>query len=131
MARATDAAAQDIQTPLELMLALMRDVTKPLSLRIDMAQAAAPYVHPKLRSTDKTETPSGHEKSDHEKSPEEHRAELIQLLIDFGMGDALVEELARRREGASGGAAGPEDDLKKERSARRMMSTHRANRDAG
>lgn len=34
-------------TPLDFMLALMRDKQQDLKLRMAMAQAAAPYVHPK------------------------------------------------------------------------------------
>ena len=37
-------------TPLDYMLTTMRDETKPLALRLDMAKAAAPYVHPRLAS---------------------------------------------------------------------------------
>jgi hypothetical protein len=37
-------------TPLEYMLTTMRDETKPIALRLDMAKAAAPYVHPRLAS---------------------------------------------------------------------------------
>ena len=37
-------------TPLEYMLTTMRDESKPLALRLDMAKAAAPYVHPRLAS---------------------------------------------------------------------------------
>ena len=37
-------------TPLEYMLTTMRDETKPVALRLDMAKAAAPYVHPRLAS---------------------------------------------------------------------------------
>lgn len=39
-------------TPLEYMLSTMRDETKPLALRLDMAKAAAPYVHPRLSSVE-------------------------------------------------------------------------------
>jgi hypothetical protein len=37
-------------TPLEYMLAVLRDETQPSERRDDMAKAAAPYVHPKLTS---------------------------------------------------------------------------------
>ncbi|MEO8325497.1 MAG: hypothetical protein ABI618_06590 [Nitrospirota bacterium] len=39
-------------TPLDYMLSTMRDETKPLALRLDMAKAAAPYVHPRLASVE-------------------------------------------------------------------------------
>jgi hypothetical protein len=35
-------------TPLDFMLALMRDDEQDLKLRTAMAQAAAPYIHPKM-----------------------------------------------------------------------------------
>src|SRR6266576_6848200 len=39
------------ETPLEFMLAGMRDVNQPMQFRAEMAKAAAPYVHPKLAAT--------------------------------------------------------------------------------
>ena len=39
-------------TPLDYMLMTMRDTGKPLELRLDMAKAAAPYVHPRLASVE-------------------------------------------------------------------------------
>ena len=41
-------AAGDGLTPLEYMLAVMRDPNEPPERRDEMAKAAAPYVHPKL-----------------------------------------------------------------------------------
>lgn len=38
--------------PLEYMLAVLRDVTKPAEDRMDAAKAAAPYVHAKLASVE-------------------------------------------------------------------------------
>lgn len=35
---------------LDFMLKIMRDETQPLSIRADMAKAAAPYVHPRLQA---------------------------------------------------------------------------------
>ncbi len=35
-------------TPLAYMLAVMRDELQPLSVRMEMAKAAAPYVHPRF-----------------------------------------------------------------------------------
>lgn len=50
--RATAAKAAEIAasglTPLEYLLATMRDESKLLDVRLDAAKAAAPYVHPKL-----------------------------------------------------------------------------------
>jgi len=39
-------------TPLEYMLAVMRDCDEPPERRDEMAKAAAPYVHPKLAATE-------------------------------------------------------------------------------
>jgi hypothetical protein len=39
-------------TPLDYMLAIMRDETKATEDRFEAAKAAAPYVHPKLASVD-------------------------------------------------------------------------------
>ncbi len=41
-------------TPLDYMLSTMRNETKPVALRLDMAKAAAPYVHPRLASVEQT-----------------------------------------------------------------------------
>jgi hypothetical protein len=41
-------------SPLEYMLTNMRDVSNPASFRAEMAKAAAPYIHPKLSSTELT-----------------------------------------------------------------------------
>jgi len=35
-------------TPLDLMLSIMRDETQPQAVRLEMAKAAAPYVHPRF-----------------------------------------------------------------------------------
>src|SRR5262249_14959637 len=45
-------AAGDGITPLEYMLAVMRDADEPPERRDEMAKAAAPYVHPKLAATE-------------------------------------------------------------------------------
>jgi hypothetical protein len=47
--QATLAASEGL-TPLEFMLSVMRDTDKELSYRLDMAKAAAPYVHARLSS---------------------------------------------------------------------------------
>ncbi len=38
-------------TPLAHMLKLMRDPKQPQAVRMEMAKAAAPYLHPRLQST--------------------------------------------------------------------------------
>lgn len=54
--KATQAAVEQCKatgvTPLEFMLSRMRDDTAPMPDRMDMAKAAAPYVHSKLSSID-------------------------------------------------------------------------------
>ena len=44
--------AEDGQTPLDYMIAVMRDITQPAERRDDMAKAAAPYVHSRLSSAE-------------------------------------------------------------------------------
>lgn len=39
-------------SPLDVMLAIMRDEKMPVAVRCDMAKAAAPYVHPRLASVE-------------------------------------------------------------------------------
>ncbi len=39
-------------TPLQHMLKLMRDPKQPQAVRMEMAKAAAPYLHPRLKSTE-------------------------------------------------------------------------------
>jgi hypothetical protein len=46
------AAAEPNRSPLDFMLALMRDSQVPLDLRLDMAAAAAPFVHARPRPSD-------------------------------------------------------------------------------
>ena len=48
---AKDEAGKRQMLPLAYMLRVMRDPKKPLEVRIEMAKAAAPYVHPRLQST--------------------------------------------------------------------------------
>lgn len=43
-------AAEAGITPLEFMLSVMRDATAERGERLDMAKAAAPYIHPRLSS---------------------------------------------------------------------------------
>jgi hypothetical protein len=42
------------ESPLEFMLRTMRDENAPIANRLDMAKSAAPYVHPRLASTEHT-----------------------------------------------------------------------------
>lgn len=51
MIRAERAAIQAGDTPLEFMLKYMRDESRSDEERFRAAQAAAPYVHPRLQST--------------------------------------------------------------------------------
>jgi hypothetical protein len=54
-------AASGGETPLEFMLRLMRDEGAEMAQRADMAKAAAPYVHPRLSSTESSVTITDHE----------------------------------------------------------------------
>lgn len=53
--RASAARQQEIVasglTPLDFMLAVLRDEAKPFEARFEAARAAAPYVHPRLTAT--------------------------------------------------------------------------------
>jgi len=49
--RQAEIAASGI-TPLEYMLTVLRDETKPIETRMDAAKAAAPFVHPKLAAVE-------------------------------------------------------------------------------
>ena len=69
-------------TPLEYMLAVMRDLKKSDEIRMDAAKAAAPYVHAKLAAT----TVSMLEPEvDPNATPEELRADLIKHLLAAGV----------------------------------------------
>lgn len=48
-------------TPLEYMLSILRDETKPVTDRFEAAKAAAPFVHPRLSSIEADVTLSGQE----------------------------------------------------------------------
>lgn len=48
-------------TPLEYMLSTMRDERQPVALRLEMAKAPAPYVHPRLASVEQTGLPHAQE----------------------------------------------------------------------
>lgn len=45
-------AVETAETPLEVMLAIMRDPDSGASMRFEAAKAAAPYIHPRLSHTD-------------------------------------------------------------------------------
>lgn len=47
-----EAALTEGITPLEYMLSIMRDETENKANRMDMAKAAAPFIHPKLSSVE-------------------------------------------------------------------------------
>lgn len=47
-----DKAIEDGLTPLEFMLQVMRDESAERGERLEMAKAAAPYIHPKLSSVE-------------------------------------------------------------------------------
>ena len=49
-----DAVKESGETPLQYMLRVMRDTAIDYAMRNDMAKAAAPYIHPKLASTEIT-----------------------------------------------------------------------------
>jgi hypothetical protein len=83
-----DKAAEGGMTPLEFMLQILRDPSKPEDMRLDAAKSAAPYVHPRLTSV------------------EAHISHDISNLDD----DDLDRELERARSEAQGiGAAAGED----------------------
>lgn len=46
-------------TPLEFMLGLMANSDLPLTMRLDAAALAAPYVHPRLQAVAYAQQPSG------------------------------------------------------------------------
>lgn len=51
-----DKAASEGITPLEYLLTVMRDKDNEQSVRIDAANKAAPFVHPKLAAVDHSST---------------------------------------------------------------------------
>ena len=58
-AAALDKINSSGMTPLEYMLAIMRDPDVSHALKLDAAAKAAPYVHPKLASIDSTHRGAG------------------------------------------------------------------------
>jgi hypothetical protein len=75
-------------TPLDFFLGIVRDPSKDERLRFDAARATAPYMHPRLQTTENRTTLLT---DDPDKTTAEHRAELAQMLADIG----LLEELAK------------------------------------
>lgn len=47
-----EAHAQGLQTPLDFLCGIFRDETQSTELRLNAAKAAAPYMHPALKSVD-------------------------------------------------------------------------------
>lgn len=45
-----EAAAEEGITPLEFLVSVMRDPQQGLSVRLDAAKSAAPYMHPRLQT---------------------------------------------------------------------------------
>lgn len=58
-----DAAKEKGELPLEFMLRVMRDKSKPFDLRSDMAKSAAPYLHARLSSVEVNANVTSHEKT--------------------------------------------------------------------
>jgi hypothetical protein len=56
-----DRAAEQGITPLEYMLAVLRDENAVPERRDDMAKAAAPYIHPRLSNVEAKIDLTGHE----------------------------------------------------------------------
>jgi len=47
-----EAAAAEGVTPIEFLLGVMRDEERPMASRIDAAKCVAPYLHPRLATTE-------------------------------------------------------------------------------
>jgi hypothetical protein len=56
-----DAAVKEGLTPLEYMLAVLRDENAATERRDEMARAAAPYIHPRLSNVEAKVAVTGHE----------------------------------------------------------------------
>jgi hypothetical protein len=69
-------------TPLEFMLALMRDETRDIVFRAEMAKSAAPYVHQKLVATDNLHRAA---RMRTDQSIAELRDELLQDMVEAGL----------------------------------------------
>lgn len=71
------AAQESGLTPLEYMLAVLRDETQDQSVRLDAANKAAPYIHAKLASVD-------HKSSDGSMSEKPTVIKLVAPKLDDG-----------------------------------------------
>jgi hypothetical protein len=65
-----DKAASEGLTPLDYLLSVLRDETQEQAVRIDAANKAAPYMHPKLAAVD-------HKSSDGTMTPQPARVEIV------------------------------------------------------
>lgn len=54
-----EAHAQDLETPKDFLLRIMRDPRRPIEMRLTAAKAAAPYMHPALKSVEVTGAAGG------------------------------------------------------------------------
>ena len=72
-------AAEGGITPLEYLLELLRDGATPREIRIDVAKAAAPYMHAKLQAVELTGKDGGSIKAD------VRMIELVAQPIPLGM----------------------------------------------
>lgn len=71
-------------TPLDYLLSVMRDETVPREERVDAANKAAPYVHPKLASVD-------HKSSDRSMTPAPTHIIIEAATDDDGQDQAAAE----------------------------------------
>jgi len=70
-------------SPLDYLLGVMRDISNPDALRIEVAKAAAPYCHPRLAITQLDIDDS------RLLSPEERRARIEELVGQLGLTETL------------------------------------------
>ncbi len=84
-AKAAEVAASGL-TPLDYMLSVLRNENNPADVRLDAANKAAPYVHPKLAAvehTGKIETDNAH----HGEVAVRPFAEFLGTALGQGTGD--------------------------------------------
>jgi hypothetical protein len=93
------AVAESGLTPLDFMLKVMRDDTKPFPDRLDAAKSAAPYVHPKLAAIEHTGKGGG---------PMEFR-DVTEAEVDDDIA-RLEAEIATAQAAEAGHAAGGRKD---------------------
>lgn len=72
-----DRAASEGVTPLEFMLNRMRDEMAPMPDRMDMAKAAAPFLHPRLSAVD-------HSSADGSMAPKPNEIVFLAPQVDAG-----------------------------------------------